>query len=474
MGAIDTKPPLVAPEATLPSSEEDRKYVHSRWRYATILVAAFMINFTAGGLLFGFGVYQALYESMATEPATPFTNASSAEIDMIGSLSTCLMAICAPLAVAWAKHFDPPRVVCAGAVVTGLSCVLASFGTALWHFELAQGFLLGIGICFSYIPAMTVAPTWFGRHRGLAMGVVSAGSGIGGLVWAPAVTACVNGLGFRNTLRITGTVAAVLMLASGLVIRWEPSMAAVPAAPAAAQEQHNDGVSRYRIPGWLRIPLPGWKVVTQRRFLAPALSGAFQTAAYYTPVFFVVSYAETLGYSDSDGANLTAICNACNAIGKISVGFIADRIGRLNAFFLTTLISAVATAGLWISSISVGEDDEAMGRSLFIGFIVLYGLFASAFVSLFTPALVEIFGVQELPRLAGIMYMVQGMAAMVGTPVAGALLRSHGIENSPNNYLSMAILVSVLLASGTVTAVWARMELMIDRAGGKWHWTWKI
>ncbi|KAH6962349.1 monocarboxylate transporter [Ilyonectria sp. MPI-CAGE-AT-0026] len=381
------------------AESEQQQSKHSRWRYTLILIAAFMINFTACGLLFGFGIYQALYETMVLEDGTPFTGASSAEIDLIGTLSISLMTIGAPFAVAWVKIFSPQAIVCAGGLLFGLACVLASFGKALWHFQLSQGLLLGIGTCLSFMPSMTVAPSWFGKHRGLAMGLISAGTGIGGLVWAP--------------------------------------------------------------------------IAKQRKFIAQALGAAFQSAAYYTPVFFIASYAKTLGYNDTDGANFTAVSNACNAIGKIAIGFVADRFGRLNAFFFTTLTSAFVT-GLWVSSTIVGMDNEATARSLFVSFTVLYGIFASAYISLFPPALVELFGAQELPRVIGFMYMMQGAAAMVGTPVAGVLVRGHGTVKDPDSYSSMAILVGALLLVATGAVAWVRLEVMCDRAGGKWQWKWKM
>ena len=172
-----------------------------------IIVAAFSINFTACGVLFGFGVYQAHYETMALEDDTAFSGASSAEISLIGTLSASLMTIIAPLVVTWTKYYSPRTVVCAGGLLFGVASVLASLGKKLWHFQLAQGLLLGMATGLSFMPSMTVAPTWFDRHRGLAMGIVSAGTGIGGLVWAPVITASTAKIGFRNTLRLTGSLA---------------------------------------------------------------------------------------------------------------------------------------------------------------------------------------------------------------------------------------------------------------------------
>ncbi|KAK2778928.1 MFS monocarboxylate [Colletotrichum kahawae] len=442
MGATPTRDNNARVEEQAETQEEIKQ---TKARYTLILIAAFMINFIVGGLLFGYGVYQALYETMIQEESSPFAGASYAEIDLIGSVSVSVMMMGAPFVVAWVKNSGPKLAICTGGILFGLAHVLASFGTALWHFEMSQGLLLGIGCSLSFLPSVTVAPTWFDKHRGLAVGFVSAGTGVGGLVWAPAITAAVKAIGFRSTLRMTGALSAFLIVLSGLSLSWEPSMAAH-LREEKAKDAHRKGI-------W-RIPLPTWETAKQRKFVAQVLGTFFQSAAYYTPVFFTVSYAKTLGFSDSDGANLTAVANACNAIGKIGVGFVADRIGRLNSFFLTTLLSAVVTLGLWVSSTLSGEHDEHSARGLFIAFTVLYGLFASAYVSLFTTSLVELFGMRELPRVAGVMFMAQGIASMIGTPVAGVLIRGNEATKTSEDYLGMAVLVGGLMFAAAASVAW--------------------
>jgi hypothetical protein len=157
------------------------------------VIAAFMVNFTACGLLFCFGIYQAHYETLATQASTPFNGASSSEIDLIGSLSVSLMTIGAPFAVAWAKYFGSPRIVWAGGILFGLANILASFGKALWHFQLTQGLLLGIGTCLSFVPSMAVTPRgsghiegsqWASRPQGPVLVVLS-----GHLLLRPVLTA---------------------------------------------------------------------------------------------------------------------------------------------------------------------------------------------------------------------------------------------------------------------------------------------
>ncbi|KAM0438689.1 hypothetical protein ACHAPT_001445 [Fusarium lateritium] len=453
------QPPPISDHAAVSTNEFDIP----KWKSIVMVVSSFTIVFTCCGLNFAFGIYQALYEAMARQPNTPFTGATPAQIDLIGTLSISLMTMGAPFAVAWAKRFSPRRVSFVGGIIFALSLVLASFGTRLWHFELTQGLLLGFGTCSSYMTAVTVTPTWFTAHRGLAMGIILSGTGVGGLVWAPALKACNDQIGFRNTLRLTGGLSFFLVTAASSAMAWEPRTRAQLQVINAARVSRADGI--------LNVPLVDLRVAKSQRFLAQALSAIFQAAAYYTPVFFFASYAATLGYSTTAGANFIAISNACNAVGKIVIGHAADRIGRLNSLFLTTLLSAVVTLGFWLPSTLHGQASSS--QNLFITFTIFYGIFASAYVSLFPASLVELFGPQNFASVNGVLYMVRGMATMIGTPVGGVLIRNSSTAIGPKAYERMSILVGTLMCAATVAVLWARLEAMVG-TDGKRQWKWKL
>ncbi|OAA60956.1 MFS monocarboxylate transporter [Niveomyces insectorum RCEF 264] len=444
---------------TAPQASEGRI---PQWKSIAIVASSFMVIFTCCGQNFAFGVYQALYEEMALQPDTPFTGATPAQIDLIGTISIALMTIGAPFSVAWAKRFSPRLVSLLGGVIFSAALVLASFGTRLWHFEVTQGFLLGVGTCLPYMVAVTVAPGWFSTRRGLAMGIVLSGTGVGGVVWAPAIKALVGRVGFRNSLRVAGALSFVLVTVSSIPLAWDAQTQARLNVENAARSHRADGI--------FNVPLVDWRVAKSRSFLAQSLGAVFQAAAYYTPVFFFASYASTLGYSAAAGANFIALSNACNAVGKIAIGFFADRMGRLNTMFLTTLFSAVITVCFWLPSTYYGSTSDS--RGLFIAFTVFYGLFASAYVSLFPASLVEIFGAQNFASVNGFLYMIRGMATLVGTPVSGILIRGGAGRAGPGAYLDMSVFVSVLLFAATASVLWVRIEAMIG-SGNRMTFKWK-
>src|SRR2546423_2364049 len=197
--------------ATLPTTVVAAISVHRR--AVMIVIASFLLTFTGCGLNFAFGVYQELYET----PAGPFHgNVSPAKIDLIGTLAVSVMTIGAPFASAWTRIYSPRTVTLAGGILFAVANILASFGTMLWHFILMQGLLLGCGTCLSYIPAVTVAPGWYDQRRGLAMGIILSGTGVGGVVWAPLLRFLNAAIGFRNTMRATGVLAFILTSLSSL------------------------------------------------------------------------------------------------------------------------------------------------------------------------------------------------------------------------------------------------------------------
>lgn len=395
---------------------------------------------------------------MSKLPDTPFTGATPAQIDLIGTLAIALMTIGAPFTTAWTKQYSPRIVVLSGGLIYSVALILASFSQTIWHFFLTQGLLLGVGTCMAYMPSVTVAPTWFSTNRGLAMGVILSGTGVGGVAWPLAFKSLIQHVGFRNTLRITAGIAFVLITASGFFIKW-------PASQISRIQAENAASSRSST--FFRIPLVDWRVARTRKFAAHALGAALQSAAYYTPVFFFASFARTLGYSRATSANFIAISNAANAAGKIVIGYAADRMGRLNTLFVTTLLSAVAVLALWLpSSLATGESS---GSALFIAFTIFYGIFASAYVSLFPTSLVELFGVHNFVSVNGALYMVRGFATLLGTPLAGLLIRSSSQQQkeSPRSYENTSILVGALLFAATAAVLWARIEAVVTMDGGQ-------
>ncbi|TVY12543.1 Monocarboxylate transporter 13, partial [Lachnellula arida] len=414
-----------------------------RREQALIVISCLTLTFTGCGINFAFGVYQELYETLGG----PFQNATPGEIDLIGTLSASVMTIGAPVVNALVKRYETRSITLLGGILFAVASIAASLGTRLWHFHLAQGLLQGCAACLTYIPAVTVSPGFFNERRGLAMGFITSGTGLGGMAWAPFLRYLITAIGFRNTLRVTGILAAVMISISASVLREveEPSMG----QPRDQKAQGTGYVYK------TKFPVANWKLVRSNAFIAQASGTALQAAAYMTPVYFMSSYATTLGYTNTAGANIIALSNASNCGGKIIVGYLADRFGRLNALVLSTFSSAVATFGLWY--ISDSQLDISALRALLLAYACIYSITAGSFVSLFPTALAEQFGIRNFASVSGLLYMIRGVGTLIGTPIGGVLVRhSEGLRETASSFDRTFLFVAILLSGATISTAWAR------------------
>lgn len=411
-------------------------------------------------LTFAFGVYQALYEEMAKQPSNPFTGSTTALIGLIGILAIALMTMGGPFVMLWAKRYSPQIVISSGGLVFGIAFILASFSQYLWQFALTQGVLAGIGTGMSYVPMTAVAPTWYTKRRGLAMGVIFAGTGVGGMIWPPILRALISHVGFRNALRASGCIAALLVAVAGYALKWEP--------------RFGERV-RVETQGWnkqtawfLKVPVVDWKVTKSKKFAAQALGNFLQSAGYSTPLFFYAAYAQSRGYSTNAAANFITIHNASNFVSRIIIGWGADRLGRLNTLFATTLISAIAVLSFWLPSTFCDRAScHTEGDGLFIVFAILYGAFAGAYISLFPACLIELFGVQHFTSVNGALSLVRGVGALLGTPLTGLLVPQATALTSPTTYMHAVMTVGLLIFVAGLATLWARIEATM---GSEWKW----
>jgi MFS family permease len=100
----------------------------------------------------------------------------------------------------------------AGLLIMCLSLALSSFCTTVPQLIVTQGILYGIGGAITYSPVITFMDEWFAQRKGLAFGIMWAGTGLGGVVTPLLLQYLLNTYGFRASLRIWAGLLFVLGL----------------------------------------------------------------------------------------------------------------------------------------------------------------------------------------------------------------------------------------------------------------------
>ncbi|CAH8501427.1 unnamed protein product [Dicrocoelium dendriticum] len=104
------------------------------------------------------------------------------------------------------------RITCMlGALISSVGCLAGSFCDSLLALVFTFGILSGIGFSLSMTAALVVVTIYFDDRRATATGLSIAGTGVGALVFAPAVEFLINVYSWRGTFMLMA--GAVLHIA---------------------------------------------------------------------------------------------------------------------------------------------------------------------------------------------------------------------------------------------------------------------
>ncbi|WPG97473.1 Hypothetical protein R9X50_00024900 [Acrodontium crateriforme] len=414
----------------------------------TIIAACGLLVFTACGLNFSFGVYQEHYETLDDL----FQGASFGQISLIGTLASSIMMLGAPLAHMMMRAHGVHATVVTSGVLSAVAGITASFGRTLWHFLVAQGVIQGCAACLAYITAITVTPRVLNSRRGLAMGIVTSGTGLGGVTWAPLLRYLLTKLGFRLTLAFVGLLSAIsIVFAATVLNRALESLNNTQARRDDIENANDKSIASSK----------GVQLFRSTIFLAHTLASALQSAAYFTPLFFMSSVARSVNFSETASANIIALCNLSNFAGKLLVGYTADRLGSLETLATSTALSAFISLGMaYTVDVKIAIETQ---RKLLLVYSALYGASAGAYVALLPTTLVEQFGLDGFAKVNSVVYLCRGLGSLVGTWVAGSLVLAHlkaKVHESVDFFFSF-LFVGISLSVAAALVLWPKIKTNI-------------
>ncbi|KAK7207743.1 major facilitator superfamily domain-containing protein [Myxozyma melibiosi] len=270
--------------------------------------------------------------------------------------------------------------------------MMTSLCKEYWQIMLAQGITVGLGTGCLFIPAIAVIPQYFTTKRAFASGLVAAGSSLGGVIYPIIFHRLEPRIGFAWTTRTMGFImlATQALGISVLKLRTTP---------------------KFKRAIWDQTALKDPIFVVFTAVIFFAFGGA------YIPYYYVKSFAnERAGLSSSTSFYMLSIINAGSIFGRIIPNFIADVVGPVNVLIPFTLLTVII-AYSWMAVSSPA------GIVLFCAF---YGFASGAVVSIPPPALVSLSpDIRTVGTRMGMAFAIAGVGLLIGTPIAGALLKTN-------------------------------------------------
>ena len=96
------------------------------------------------------------------------------------------------------ERYGLRRIICSALLLIATGMVLATRMTALWQLVVLWGVVLGVGSGLTaLVLGATVANRWFEQRRGLVMGMLTASSATGQLIFLPIAASLIEHHGWR-------------------------------------------------------------------------------------------------------------------------------------------------------------------------------------------------------------------------------------------------------------------------------------
>ncbi|KAJ8521691.1 hypothetical protein ONZ45_g1640 [Pleurotus djamor] len=368
--ALDARTSTITLTNTIPEVELPRDTdnpLDGGLRAWLAVLGGFLALFATFGLMNSFGTFQTWYSTHQLGHLPPST------ISWIGSLQLWMFFFSGGPIGRFYDTFGPKILMIVGTIIYTLAIMMTSISTRFYQFVLCQGLLFGLGVGMLFYPCMASVSTHFKHLQATALGLVAAGSSLGGVIYPIMLRHLFDSIGFGWAVRVFGLISALCCITAVLTVttRLPP--------------KQRKG---------LCVQFSGFKDV---RFVLLTIGSAFVALGLFIPFFYLADFAHDSHLSSHMSFYALAVLNGGGFFGRIAPSWLSDTFGRFNLLFPSAFLSGLLCLTIWLLSHQIVS---------IMFFAALYGFFSGAFVSLITPCVIQISDKMEIGTRLGTLYTV--------------------------------------------------------------------
>jgi MFS family permease len=299
-------------------------------------------------------------------------------------------------------RFGPRRlmlvgIVMAGGALVGLASVTTMAAFYFFYCFNALGYVFG-----GPLPNQVLLSRWFDRARGRAMGVAYLGIGVGGAIVPLLAYTLTQEYGWRGALRILGLLMIAVALPAAYFVREPPS----PSRAAGPDGRIGEATPPPRELRTVLSQASFYFLAIGSMASIGAVGGTVQNLALY------LSLDRKLAQPQVDG--ILSLVLIGSLIGRLGMGWLADRWPRKWVMLLIYLIVAVAIPPLFFASTTASLSAAAL----------LFGIGLGGDYMIIPLMAADLFGVAVMGRVMGVVLTADSVAESL-VPMLVATIRDR-------------------------------------------------
>jgi MFS family permease len=362
-------------------------------------------------------------------------------ISLAAAVGIFLYGLTGPFAAALMQSFGIRRTLIGALVLISLSSAASAFMTAPWHYVASWGVVSGMASgAVSMVLGATVVNRWFATNRGLMMGLLTASTATGALVFLPGMAALAEWSGWQAVVIAVAIVSAALIPLAYFFLPERPRDIGL--LPYGATEV---GEAAQVPKGHPLANAFGWLFEAARTKTFWYLFATFFICGFTTNGLVgthMIAFCGDMGIPAVQAAGLMAAMGVFDILGATASGWLSDRVDPRKLLFCYYGLRGLALIYLPFS------DFNVYSLSLFA---VFFGLDWIATVPPTLRLANEAFGDRKTPIVFGWIVAGHQFGAASAAYMAGYMRTVDG------NYFN------AFLIAGATGILAALLSLMIAR-----------
>ncbi|NNL75358.1 MAG: MFS transporter [Desulfobacterales bacterium] len=325
------------------------------------------------------------------------------------------------------------RVITICLLILGCAVFLMGNANALWSACLFFG-LTGLGASGLWVPVITLVQRWFAFHRrGLALGILSTGYGLGFATMGAVFPWIVDNFSWRYAWFFPSAMAFVMVAVNGILLKSDPVRSGF-----KPWGETNDTFDSHNGPKTQDQRIPLGRVLKNSRFWLIGCSYFAIAYSLYGITTFMVDYAKYQLNLPLEKASLLATIHGFGQIvGVLTVMPLSDYLGRKRTIMTSNMIISVCLAAILV----VGQSWVML--YLFIGCLAVF--YGSTF-PIYGACAGDYFPREAMGTVMGAWTPFYGMGAILTHWITGVLRDATGVYNHAfaiNVLMGLAAVVSM-------------------------------
>ena len=343
------------------------------------------------------------------------------------------MAVFAAFAGRAADQLPVRWLVMAGGFLFASGLVLSAYARELWQIGLIFSLTIVAGLLLAgSITAQTITARWFDRNAGLALGIVSTGSSIGGLLLPMLIVYLQSTHGWRE---------ANLWLAGLVVVVITPACLFLQDKPKNTESDEADHLSEDSGPSTQQYQGKEWTlrdILMSRSFWSMALCFTVISAVFIAIQQNLAPLASDNNIDAMKVSTVVALMAFVMIGAKLLFGFLSDRMNIRVLFVSACGALAVVLLLLTVSAITY---------TILMVTAALVGFAAACSMPLSASIIRRDFGALSFGRVKGLMYTVLALGA-AGPWIAGTIYDATGDYETAWIVLGVLLIPAIVASSG--------------------------